>query len=100
MERETGFEPATSTLARSHSTTELFPLARKPSSYHSAAGQTTTVRLLGTAICIPARRAVHPTAMTAVFTRLASLASATIAFLLRVAKRISRPGSGPKLSVS
>ena len=27
MERETGFEPATSTLARSHSTTELFPLA-------------------------------------------------------------------------
>ena len=30
MERETGFEPATSTLARSHSTTELFPLATKP----------------------------------------------------------------------
>ena len=29
MERETGFEPATSTLARSHSTTELFPLATK-----------------------------------------------------------------------
>ena len=28
VERETGFEPATSTLARSHSTTELFPLAR------------------------------------------------------------------------
>ena len=27
MERETGFEPATSTLARLHSTTELFPLA-------------------------------------------------------------------------
>ena len=27
MERETGFEPATSTLARSHSTTELFPPA-------------------------------------------------------------------------
>ena len=26
MERETGFEPATSTLARLHSTTELFPL--------------------------------------------------------------------------
>ena len=26
MERETGFEPATSTLARSHSTAELFPL--------------------------------------------------------------------------
>src|SRR5262245_25197765 len=29
VERETGFEPATSTLARSHSTTELFPLARR-----------------------------------------------------------------------
>src|SRR5579862_3366071 len=28
MERETGFEPATSTLARSHSTTELLPLGR------------------------------------------------------------------------
>src|SRR6187402_2992550 len=27
VERETGFEPATSTLARSHSTTELFPPA-------------------------------------------------------------------------
>ena len=26
LERETGFEPATSTLARLHSTTELFPL--------------------------------------------------------------------------
>ena len=34
LERETGFEPATSTLARSHSTTELFPLA-EPQSYHS-----------------------------------------------------------------
>src|SRR5437588_331029 len=29
LERETGFEPATSTLARSHSTTELFPLDRR-----------------------------------------------------------------------
>ncbi len=28
MEWETGFEPATSTLARSHSTTELLPLAQ------------------------------------------------------------------------
>ena len=28
MERETGFEPATSTLARSHSTTELLPLGQ------------------------------------------------------------------------
>src|SRR5262249_57637508 len=34
MERETGFEPATSTLARSHSTTELFPLAL-PTYHHS-----------------------------------------------------------------
>src|SRR5579864_5449223 len=31
MERETGFEPATSTLARSHSTTELLPLVREAS---------------------------------------------------------------------
>ncbi len=29
LERETGFEPATSTLARSHSTTELLPLAER-----------------------------------------------------------------------
>ena len=28
LERETGFEPATSTLARLHSTTELLPLGR------------------------------------------------------------------------
>ena len=34
LERETGFEPATSTLARSHSTTELFPL--EPPKYHTA----------------------------------------------------------------
>src|SRR5579862_4579146 len=34
MERETGFEPATSTLARSHSTTELFPPERPK--YHTA----------------------------------------------------------------
>src|SRR5262245_27884480 len=34
MERETGFEPATSTLARSHSTTELFPLAERLT-YHT-----------------------------------------------------------------
>src|SRR6185503_20479068 len=34
LERETGFEPATSTLARSHSTTELFPPER--SKYHTA----------------------------------------------------------------
>src|SRR5688572_26387362 len=30
LERETRFEPATSTLARSHSTTELFPPATNP----------------------------------------------------------------------
>ena len=34
VERETGFEPATSTLARSHSTTELFPLASPCYSRH------------------------------------------------------------------
>jgi hypothetical protein len=33
MERETGFEPATSTLARSHSTTELFPLTGSTAYY-------------------------------------------------------------------
>ena len=33
MERETGFEPATSTLARSHSTTELFPPCQTPTVY-------------------------------------------------------------------
>src|SRR5215475_3905305 len=38
MERETGFEPATSTLARSHSTTELFPLA-EPLKYHDRLDQ-------------------------------------------------------------
>src|SRR3954462_14640747 len=37
MERETGFEPATSTLARSHSTTELFPLARPHTVPHGCA---------------------------------------------------------------
>ena len=31
LERETGFEPATSTLARSHSTAELLPLSTKHS---------------------------------------------------------------------
>ena len=42
LERETGFEPATSTLARSHSTTELFPplpdvqVYRKPTAYGKA----------------------------------------------------------------
>src|SRR6187200_2867201 len=45
MERETGFEPATSTLARSHSTTELFPLAQKRRSYHSPRRQTTCAPL-------------------------------------------------------
>src|SRR6188472_529583 len=36
LERETGFEPATSTLARSHSTTELFPPATEHQAYHRA----------------------------------------------------------------
>ncbi len=36
MERETGFEPATSTLARSHSTTELFPLNKQKRFIYSA----------------------------------------------------------------
>ncbi len=33
LERETGFEPATSTLARLHSTTELLPQAGKSDIY-------------------------------------------------------------------
>jgi hypothetical protein len=37
LERETGFEPATSTLARSHSTTELFPLTRTHTVPHGPA---------------------------------------------------------------
>src|SRR5262245_45323617 len=41
LERETGFEPATSTLARSHSTTELFPLAQNPHHSIRPAGQST-----------------------------------------------------------
>src|SRR3954467_11143191 len=36
-ERETGFEPATSTLARSHSTTELVPQS-EPDHYREKAG--------------------------------------------------------------
>src|ERR1044071_2786854 len=44
MERETGFEPATSTLARSHSTTELFPLATNPNGTTAFQGQATPGR--------------------------------------------------------
>ena len=39
LERETGFEPATSTLARSHSTTELLPLGNSNISNLVCAGQ-------------------------------------------------------------
>ena len=39
VERETGFEPATSTLARSHSTTELFPLAANNLLYQMGYGR-------------------------------------------------------------
>ena len=52
LERETGFEPATSTLARSHSTTELFPLTGR-SRPHSIAPAQTTVRKRQ---CVPQRR--------------------------------------------
>src|SRR5215831_12041905 len=43
LERETGFEPATSTLARSHSTTELLPLKKASRDYIAMKikGQTT-----------------------------------------------------------
>ena len=44
LERETGFEPATSTLARSHSTTELFPpSARSPSVHKERADSQTSL---------------------------------------------------------
>src|SRR5262245_7319658 len=55
MERETGFEPATSTLARSHSTTELFPLAQNPHHSIRPAGQSTRTPTTG---CVE-RPAVH-----------------------------------------
>ena len=42
MERETGFEPATSTLARSHSTTELLPLSKCDYKQRFQSGQTST----------------------------------------------------------
>ena len=48
MERETGFEPATSTLARSHSTTELFPPERPK--YHTD-GPDSTERGAAEALC-------------------------------------------------
>jgi hypothetical protein len=40
LERETGFEPATSTLARSHSTTELLPLSEHDYKRAFLGGQT------------------------------------------------------------
>ena len=46
MERETGFEPATSTLARLHSTTELLPL-RAESDYIVMKNQGQSERLEG-----------------------------------------------------
>ncbi|SRR5258708_3416148 len=45
MERETGFEPATSTLARSHSTTELLPLSVEIINYAVANPSVTGVPL-------------------------------------------------------
>ncbi len=43
MERETGFEPATSTLARLHSTTELFPpLYEAAEGYYPNRGKNST----------------------------------------------------------
>jgi hypothetical protein len=47
MERETGFEPATSTLARSHSTTELLPLSKGIINERLRPGQSTEVTKLG-----------------------------------------------------
>ena len=47
MERETGFEPATSTLARSHSTTELFPPCLTPNSTQTRPRPATSQRSAG-----------------------------------------------------
>src|SRR5687767_9032784 len=46
MERETGFEPATSTLARSHSTTELFPPSAQTAQFTQSAQASATVGAL------------------------------------------------------
>ena len=60
LERETGFEPATSTLARSHSTTELLPLVLSFYSTCAFRGNyctRTALRALGT---IPNSRCIAP----------------------------------------
>ncbi len=44
LERETGFEPATSTLARSHSTAELLPLGKADYKRPIRPGQTPPVQ--------------------------------------------------------
>lgn len=44
LERETGFEPATSTLARWHSTAELLPRARRGGLYLATLGLSTSTR--------------------------------------------------------
>src|SRR6266852_4584738 len=44
LERETGFEPATSTLARSHSTAELLPLSYSQMSEDPSASLRTSAR--------------------------------------------------------
>ena len=73
LERETGFEPATSTLARSHSTTELFPLA--PNDYRTT--RSGLASRFGTAEAAltpadPAQRHSRLTILTARRTRVAS----------------------------
>jgi hypothetical protein len=57
MERETGVEPATSTLARSHSTTELLPLQKQLSHYIAMKmqGQTPYIFCLVISSFVPAR---------------------------------------------
>ena len=57
MERETGFEPATSTLARLHSTTELFPPITAGSRILTKRGKKLNHVLAGSA-AVPAAKGV------------------------------------------
>ena len=91
LERETGFEPATSTLARSHSTTELFPLATKSDRTTAKLSQSRRPsRRLG---CIIRHRACHASARSRCSIVLA-LFSASPARADEVAAQERRPPHG------
>src|SRR5262245_18697935 len=55
LERETGFEPATSTLARSHSTAELLPLSTKHSKHLLPRPERDRLAELPARVRVPAR---------------------------------------------